>query len=95
MIEEKKKLIESFSDLDVSDKRKELGREVSESIVMVYKLLADITEIKNMPNMDDFNNLYNGIISEDEYLTGLYEHFINYKELLAIYLSKVLHDKYK
>ncbi len=95
MIEERKKLIEGFSNLDVSDKRKELGRELAESTVMVYKLLADITGINNIPNMDEFNNLYDGTTSEDEYLTGFYEDFINYKELLAIYLSKAISDKYE
>lgn len=95
MTEEYKKLIDSFSNLDVSDKRKELGRELAEATVVVYKLLADITGVNHIPNMDEFNNLYDGTVSEDEYLTGFYEDFLNYKELLAIYLSKALADKYK
>lgn len=87
-------LIKSFSNLPISDKRKELGREISELTVVIYKLLADITNVNGIPDMDEFNNLYDSKISEDEYLTGLYEDLINYKELLGIYLSKALGDVY-
>lgn len=87
-------LIKSFSNLPISDKRKELGREISELTIIIYKLLADITNVNGSPNMDEFNNLYDSKISEDEYLTGLYEDLINYKELLGIYLSKALGDVY-
>ena len=45
--------------------------------------------------MDEFNNLYDGTTSEDVYLSGLYEDFINFKELLSIYLDKVIADKYE
>lgn len=93
MMDEQKKLIDAYSQLDVSTKRKELGRELAEATVMVYKLLADVTGVNNVPNMDEFNNLYDGTISEDQYLTGFYEDFLNYRELLAIYLDKTISEE--
>lgn len=95
MSEEKTNLISAFSKLDVTDKRKELGRELSESTILIYKLLADITSDAIQPDIDNFNNLYDNKLSEDDYLTGLYEDFIDYQELLSIYLDKVLKDKYE
>lgn len=93
MMDEQKKLIDAYSQLDISMKRKELGRELAEATVMVYKLLADVTGVNNVPNMDEFNNLYDGTISEDQYLTGFYEDFLNYRELLAIYLDKTISEE--
>ena len=93
MMDEQKKLIDAYSQLDVSTKRKELGRELAEATVMIYKLLANVTGVNNVPNMDEFNNLYDGTISEDQYLTGFYEDFLNYRELLAIYLDKIISEE--
>ncbi len=93
MMDEQKKLIDAYSQLDISMKRKELGRELAEATVMIYKLLANVTGVNNVPNMDEFNNLYDGTISEDQYLTGFYEDFLNYRELLAIYLDKTISEE--
>ena len=93
MMNEQKKLIDAYSQLDISMKRKELGRELAEATVMIYKLLANVTGVNNVPNMDEFNNLYDGTISEDQYLTGFYEDFLNYRELLAIYLDKTISEE--
>lgn len=95
MKEEIEKLVAAYTNLSISDKRKELGRELAETSVMIYKLLSDITGIENVPNMDEFNNLYDGTASEDVYLSGLYEDFINFKELLSIYLDKAIANKYE
>ncbi len=95
MIEEREKLVTAYTNLSISDKRKELGRELAEASVMIYNLLSDITDIASVPNMDEFNNLYDGTTSEDVYLSGLYEDFINFKELLSIYLDKVVANKYE
>ena len=95
MIEQREQLVAAYANLSVSDKRKELGRELAEASIMIYKLLSDITGVESMPNMDEFNNLYDGTTSEDVYLSGLYEDFINFKELLSIYLDKVIADKYE
>lgn len=93
MMDEQKKLIDAYSQLDISMKRKELGRELAEATVIIYKLLANVTGVNNVPNMDEFNNLYDGTISEDQYLTGFYEDFLNYRELLAIYLDKTISEE--
>lgn len=51
----------------------------------------------NLPNvsLEEFNNLYDGYSSESEYLTGLYEDILNFKELLGIYLSKTAIESYE
>lgn len=94
MIETRKNLVDAYNKLDIADKRKELGKELTESSIMLYKLLTDITNINAIPNLDEFNNLYDSSMKESEYLTGFYEDFLNFKELLAIYLDKVISDKY-
>ena len=91
----KEELIKSFSQLTTSEKRKEFGKELSETAILIYKLLADITNNKNNIDINQFTNLFDGNITEDEYLTGLYEDFLNYKELLSIYLDKTIVEYYE
>ena len=90
-------VINAYDDLDVSTKRKELGIEISELAIVVKQLLNDLSEngdIFNVNALDDYENLYNGLISEGEYLTGLYEDVLILKELLGIYFDKVLNAVY-
>lgn len=91
-----KDLIASYDVLDISDKRKELGRELTEMTVIIKKLLDDLSGIglQNV-SLEEFNNLYEGHSSESEYLTGLYEDILNFKELLGIYLSKTAIESYE
>lgn len=83
-------IYEAYANLDVSDKRKELGREITELTIVVKKLLSDITIEFPIDSLEEFENLYDGNCSEDEYLTGLYEDVLNFKELLAMYLERVI-----
>lgn len=85
----KKDLIESYDKLTISDKRKELGREITEMSMIVQNILNNITSQKVFTddNITEFYNLYNGTISEADYLTGLYEDIVNFKELFGIYLD--------
>lgn len=91
-----KDLISSYNELETSDKRKELGREITEMTIVLKKILGDMSSM-NLPNvsLEEFNNLYDGYSSESEYLTGLYEDILNFKELLGIYLSKTAIESYE
>lgn len=86
-----KEVINSYDKLQISDKRKELGREISEMTIIIQKILNDITnqEIFTSDILSEFDNLYNSKITESEYLTGLYEDVLNFKELLGMCLDKL------
>lgn len=85
-------VVTAYDELDVNDKRKELGIELTELTIVVKQLLNDISEqgpILNVNSLEEYENLYNGLISEEEYLTGLYEDVLILKELLGIYFGKI------
>lgn len=82
-------LIVSFAELSIGEKRRELGREIAELTIVIKKLIADqIGAPLNDNLLNDFNNLYDSNTSEDEYLTGLFEDIIDFKEALGLLLSK-------
>lgn len=95
MNDNKKNLVEAFSNLSLNDKRKELGRELAEATIVIHKLLMDVTNNTSQFDIDEFKNLYDGQLSENDYLTGFYEDFISYKELLSIYLDKIIDNYYE
>ncbi len=84
-------LVEAYDELDVSAKRKELGFEITELTIVVKKLLADIAGgfPGDIESLEEFENLYSGQTSEEQYLTGLYEDVLNFKEILGMYLDRV------
>lgn len=83
-------LVEQYSTLELSDKRRELGKEITETMIVLKKLIdeSDMNANLEYDKLDEYTNLYQTTTSEDDYLTGLYEDIMNMKELLAIYLSK-------
>ena len=83
-------LVEQYSTLELSDKRRELGKEITETMIVLKKLIdeSDMNANLEYDKLDEYTNLYQTTTSEDDYLTGLYEVIMNMKELLAIYLSK-------
>lgn len=81
-------LFKSFATLDITSKRRELGRELSEVYILIYQYIKSMTMNTEEINLDEFLNLYDGNLTEDEYLNGYYEDFMNFKELLSIYLDK-------
>ncbi len=87
-------LVESYDDLSVSEKRKELGREVAEMTIVIQKLISDLGGGVNVSNLEDFNNLFDGEASESDYLTGFYEDILTFKEMLGAYLDHVVLPKY-
>lgn len=86
-----KEVIEAYAALKLSDKRRELGREISEMTIIIQNILNEITsqEIFTPEILKEFDNLYDGTVSEDKYLTGLYEDILNFKELLGICIDKL------
>ena len=45
-----KDLISSYNELETSDKRKELGREITEMTIVLKKILGDMSSM-NLPNV--------------------------------------------
>lgn len=89
-------LINSYNDLTINDKRRELGREIAELSIVIKQLISFQTGIPlNESLLNDYNNLYDGNLSENDYLTGLYEDVINLKEDLGLYFSKNEFDEYE
>lgn len=86
-----KDVVESYDKLLISNKRKELGREIAEMTILIQKLLNYITaqDFFEEDMIKNFDNLYDGTITEDKYLTGLYEDILNFKKLLGICLIKM------
>lgn len=79
-----------YNKLPLKEKRRELGKEITETMVVLKKLINDSDFAANLEydNLDEYSNLYQSTTTEDEYLSGLYEDVLNLKEILAIYLSK-------
>ena len=89
-------LITSFDALTVPEKRRELGREIAEILIVIKQLLAEQTGLPLKEEvLKDFDNLYDGTISESNYLTGMYEDVIDLKESLGLFLSKNIFDEYE
>lgn len=86
-----KEVINCYDKLSISNKRKELGREIAEMTILIQKLLNNITaqEVFKEDIIKNFENLYDGTTSENNYLTGLYEDILCFKELLGISLDKL------
>ena len=84
-MDEKKELIDSYDQLPIDEKRRELGREIAEMTLITQQLIKDIKPDFPVKDMDEFENLFEGTTSESEYLTGLYEDVIELKENLGGY----------
>lgn len=80
-------LINSYDELPISEKRRELGREIAEMTVITQKLLNDLAPNYSVKPMEEFENLFEENTSEDKYLTGLYEDIIELKETIGDYCT--------
>ena len=80
-----KELIESYDALPIEEKRRELGREIAEMTLITQQLIKDIKPDFPVKEMDKFGNLFEGNVSESDYLTGLYEDVVELKENLGGY----------
>ena len=84
-----KELVNSFSELPLEEKRKELGWEITEMQLLVNKLITDLAPDYKAKPVEEYDNLFDGSTSEDEYLTGLYEDVIDLKETFSEYCDVV------
>ena len=57
-MEEEKNLIEAYDELDLGDKRKELGKEIAEVTIVVQKLISDIVPNYQAKPTDEYTNLF-------------------------------------
>ncbi len=89
-------LINSYDKLDVSEKRKELGREIAELSIVFRKLLNDLGGGISMGDdfLEKFSDLYDNKATESEYLTNLYKEIMKIKELIGIYFNNTLINDY-
>ena len=88
-MEEEKNLIEAYDELDLGDKRKELGKEIAEATIVVQKLISEIVPNYQAKPTDEYTNLFDESIDENKYLSGLYQDVIEFKDILASYLEIV------
>ena len=89
MKEEKEKLIAEYSNLDLSDKRRELGREIAELHMVTQALITDIIPEYKEKTVDEFTNLFDDDTDENDYLTGLYQDIIELEEAVGSYYDIV------
>jgi len=82
-------LIESFSNLPLESKRKEIGWEITELQLLINKLIIDIAPDYKVKTQEEYDNLFDSETSEDDYLTGLYEDIVEMKESFSTYMESV------
>jgi hypothetical protein len=92
---EKEELIAQYDKLDLSDKRKELGREIAELHMITQSLITDIVPEYKEKTVDEFTNLFDDRTDEGEYLTGLYHDVIELEETFGSYCDIVTDLYYK
>ena len=90
---EKKELISSFNEFGVPEKRRELGREISEMNILLIKALSSIgLDVSAVSKVEELFNLIDGTMSESDYLTGLFEDLLNFKELLYTFFDNIVQN---
>ena len=76
-MEEEKDLLEKYIKL--------LGRTIAEMTFMTEKLLKDLNNDYEVKPMKEYDNLFDGETSEEEYLNGLYEDVVELQEVMGTY----------
>ena len=85
IVTNKNDLINSYNDLPLDEKRKEIGREIAEITLITQELLTDLNPNYPTKSVDEFNNLFDKNTSESTYLTELYADIVDLKETLGDY----------
>ena len=84
-----KEYIDAFKQMEVSDKRKEIIRNINE-ITAVFDTLASESNIQlSYLKSNEVNGLKDGNESEDDYLEALLIYIENAKSVLGQYLAKI------
>ncbi len=86
-MEEEKDLMEEYIKLSIPDKRKMLGRTIAEMTFMTEKLLKDLNNDYQVKPMEEYDNLFDGNTSEEEYLNGLYEDVLELQDVMGSYFT--------
>ena len=86
-MEEEKDLYEEYLKLSIPDKRKQLGRAIAEMTFMTEKLLKDLNPDYQVKPMAEYDNLFDGTTSEEEYLNGLYEDVLELQDVMGSYYT--------
>lgn len=85
----KKELMETYEQLSLGDKRKELGREIAEMTLVTQKLISDFNSQYKIKSMDEFVNLFEESTSEEKYLSGLYQDVVELEESISEYYNLI------
>ena len=89
---EQEQLLDVYNNLDISQKRKQIAEEVTELLLVIKKLQKDMQIESDVDNNADLKKLYDGLKSEDEYLTVLYSNIIKMFLIIiiSIFISKFI-----
>ena len=94
-MEEDISLLEEYESLPLIDKRKKLGKEIAEMTFVTEKMIADIMPGYEVKPIEEYDNLFDGTTSEDDYLVGLYDDLLDLQEALAVYYDFVTNFYYE
>lgn len=84
-----KEYVDSFKQMGISDKRKEIIRNINE-ITAIFDMLASESDIQlSYLKSNEVTELKDGHESEDDYLEALLVYIENAKSVLGQYLAKV------
>ncbi len=91
----KKELISEYRGLPIEEKRKELGWEITQMHLTIQKLIKDLAPDFQYKDTNKYDNLFDAIMNEQDYLTGLYEDFLDMKNDFGLYCDAVIGAYYK
>lgn len=87
-----KEYVSAFKQMEISDKRKEIIRNINE-ISAVFDMLATESNIQlSYLRSNDISELKDGYESEDDYLNALLVYVENAKTLIGQYFLKINND---
>ena len=80
-------VLQNYYALSIPEKREELYNEIYELTQVMNVLLKAKYDNIELPPIENLDNIKNGDIEEDLYLTGLYEDLVVFKEMFAYYFD--------
>ena len=86
-MEEERDLVEEYISKSLPEKRKELGKTIAEMTFMTEKLLHDLNTDYEVKPVQDYDNLFDSVTSEEEYLNGLYEDVLELQDVMGAYYT--------
>ena len=87
-----KKYVDAFKQMETSDKRKEIIRNIKE-ITATFDMLATESNIQvTYLKSNEISELNDGFESEDDYLEALLVYIENAKSVFGEYLTKIMSE---